>query len=449
MFTDDWTHYTWVYFLRTKDDALQHFQAFKTAVEKRYQFTVCELRTDRGGEYLSGVFHLYCIHEGIHHQLPCAHTPFQNGVAERKNCTVLEMARSLLLFAGLPKGLWEEAVKTVVYLLNRIPTKAVSLTTPFQKLTGMIPDLKHLPIFGCACYVLLTSRHDKLDPKAVPATFLGYDTQSKAYRCHDSATHKIIVSRSVRFNKTKFGMSPRVHKPLLDDQFLFVDDPSSTPSPCSTSLPTPPPPPPPPSTASIPHTTSTTSLPTSPNPSDLPTPLPSAPSPPASPSAPTQIPISNSSPATSPSIPTGEAPWFPSSNSPPFPSLIHSPSTDAQPPNPSPNSTPRAPILSLPSSTSPGLLPRHNPPQNCHFPHKYHGHVLFKNTLANLTELPSSTLPPLLPLPTHSPCPFLNYHAIHQLPHHSYLIFPLKTLISYSIISPPPLLKLLPMIVRL
>lgn len=58
--------------------------------------------------------------------------------------------------------------------------------TPFQKLTGLIPNLKHLRVFGCADSVLLTTLHDKLFAKVLPVTFIGYDTQSKAYRVYDT-----------------------------------------------------------------------------------------------------------------------------------------------------------------------------------------------------------------------------------------------------------------------
>ena len=111
MFTDDYTRFTWVYFLRTKAEALSKFKQFKLLVENRWQFKIAGLCTDRGGEYLSKAYNQFCINSGIHHDLTCANTPFQNGVSERKNRTVLEMTRSLLLGSSLPSSLWEEATR--------------------------------------------------------------------------------------------------------------------------------------------------------------------------------------------------------------------------------------------------------------------------------------------------------------------------------------------------
>lgn len=174
MFTDNFTLYTWIYFLRTKDEALQQFQDFKVMVENNYQYKTAALRTDRRGEYLSKAYHGFCLQMGIKHDLTCAYIPHQNCVSERRNITILKMARSLLLYAQLLKALWEEAARTAVYHLNMLSTKAAQMSTPFQKLTGLVPKLKHLRVFGCAALVLLTTKFDKFSARFLPKTFIGY-----------------------------------------------------------------------------------------------------------------------------------------------------------------------------------------------------------------------------------------------------------------------------------
>lgn len=77
------------------------------------------------------------------------YAPEQNGVSERKNRTVMEMARSMLYEKGLPKTFWAEAVYTAVYLLNRCPTKAVQNKTPIEAWSGQKPSARHRRVFGC------------------------------------------------------------------------------------------------------------------------------------------------------------------------------------------------------------------------------------------------------------------------------------------------------------
>ena len=113
-FTDDKSRYSWVYMLKTKDQVFEYFLEWKSLVEKATKKKVVTLRTDNGGEYTSTQFEEYLKAEGIRHELTVPKTPQQNGVAERLNRTLVEMARSMLLDAKLPKKFWAEAVSTVV-----------------------------------------------------------------------------------------------------------------------------------------------------------------------------------------------------------------------------------------------------------------------------------------------------------------------------------------------
>ena len=130
------------------------------------------------------------------------YTPEQNGVAERKNRTVVEMARSLLKGKHLPNQFWAEAVATAVYLLNISPTKAVMNRTPFEAWYGMKPSVRHLRIFGCIAYALVNSQnHHKLDEKSEKCILIGYSLQSKAYRLYNPVSGKVIINRNVMFDE--------------------------------------------------------------------------------------------------------------------------------------------------------------------------------------------------------------------------------------------------------
>ena len=107
---------------------------------------------DNGKEYTSNEFDKFFEETGIEHQLTAPYTPQQNGVNERKNRTIMEMARWLLHKKELPKEYWAEATNTVVLLLNRLPTKAIDGKTPFEAWYGFKPKLKNLKVFDCLCF---------------------------------------------------------------------------------------------------------------------------------------------------------------------------------------------------------------------------------------------------------------------------------------------------------
>ncbi|KAI5348859.1 hypothetical protein L3X38_001746 [Prunus dulcis] len=202
LFIDDYTRMAWVYFLRNKSNAFECFKKFKAMTELQSGHKVKSLRSDRGGEFMSNEFLTYCSEAGIQRQLTVAYSPQQNGVAERKNRTVIEMAKSMLHEKSLPYEFWAEAVHTAVYLLNRCPSKSLEKMTPFEAYTGRKPGIAHLKVFGCLCHVLIPSvlRH-KLEENSHKCIFVGYGLCEKGYRLYDPKTRKIVLSRDVYFDE--------------------------------------------------------------------------------------------------------------------------------------------------------------------------------------------------------------------------------------------------------
>ena len=115
--------------------------------------SIKSLRSDRGGEYLLGEFRQFLIDHGITSQLSAPSQPQQNGVAERQNRTLLGMVRSMMSYASLPVSFWGYALETAQYLLNLVPSKAIS-TTPKELWTGRNPILGHVRILGSPAHVL-------------------------------------------------------------------------------------------------------------------------------------------------------------------------------------------------------------------------------------------------------------------------------------------------------
>ena len=158
------------------------------------------LRIDRGGEFLSNEFITFCEEQGIRRELIAPYTPKKNGVAERKNRIVVEMARSMIKARGVPNRFWYEAVATAVYIFNVSHTKAVMNMTPLEAWRRKKLSVSHLRIFGCTTYALV-DLWTKLDDKSIKCVFIGYATQSKAYRLYNPLTGKIIVSTNVVFDE--------------------------------------------------------------------------------------------------------------------------------------------------------------------------------------------------------------------------------------------------------
>jgi transposase InsO family protein len=149
LLVDDHTRYMWVVLIKSKAEALDAVKKVRAAVEVELNLKVMALRTDRGGEFTSKNFAQFCEGLGIKHYLTAPYSPQQNGVVERRNQTVVGMARSLLKSKGLPGQFWGEAVATAVYLLNRAPTKSVRGMTPYEALYKVKPSVEHLRTFGC------------------------------------------------------------------------------------------------------------------------------------------------------------------------------------------------------------------------------------------------------------------------------------------------------------
>jgi transposase InsO family protein len=109
LFIDDHSRKTWIYFLKTKDGVLARFQEFKAQVENLTGRKIKVLRSDNGGEYTSKDFNNFCIEAGIKREYTVPYNPQQNGVAERKNRTIIEATKAMIHDQSLPMILWAEA----------------------------------------------------------------------------------------------------------------------------------------------------------------------------------------------------------------------------------------------------------------------------------------------------------------------------------------------------
>lgn len=210
-FIDAYSRYCKIEFLRTKDEAadktIEYIEMLKTQMNRKPKV----FRTDRGTEYLNEKLRSYLRKEGIKPQTTVGRAPQQNGIAERKNRTLMEAARTMLAESGLPQSCWAEAVDTACYVQNRVPSQRQS-KSPFELFFGNKPTLNEFHEFGCDAMVKIPDEtRGKLDDKATRMKFVGYDEQSKGFRLINKRG-KIILSREVCFLKSKEDLD------FLDEQ---------------------------------------------------------------------------------------------------------------------------------------------------------------------------------------------------------------------------------------
>ncbi|KAK9108126.1 hypothetical protein Syun_024137 [Stephania yunnanensis] len=216
-FIDDYTRFGYVYLISHKSEALECFKKYINLVENQLDKKIKMLRTDRGREYLSDQFKQLCDEKGIDRQLTIPYTPQQNGVAERRNRTLLEMVRSMMAQANLPITFWGDALLTATYILNRVPSKSVS-STPYELWTNRKPDLYNLRPWGCGAYVHdLHHQHGKLGPRGKKSIFIRYSEHSKGYVFigeHSSGSITEFESRDATFMENDFPTKGEITQSL-------------------------------------------------------------------------------------------------------------------------------------------------------------------------------------------------------------------------------------------
>jgi len=145
---DEYSRMLWLYLIKLKSDALEDFKKFKVLAEKQIGMKLKILRTDGGGEYTSRDFETYCTNQGIIHEVKAPYTPQHNGLTERRNRSLLDMARSMLKEKKLPNEFWGEAVNTAAYIINKCPTKKMKDKVPEEIWSRRKPSISHLKVFG-------------------------------------------------------------------------------------------------------------------------------------------------------------------------------------------------------------------------------------------------------------------------------------------------------------
>nr|GEW61748.1 hypothetical protein [Tanacetum cinerariifolium] len=181
-----------VFFLEHKDETYPIFKNFINLVENQLNKKVKAIRCDNGTEFKN--IHMIELYgsKGIKGEYSNPRTPQQNRIAERKNRTLIEAAKTMLADSKLPTMFWTEAVRTACYALNKVSITSPYNKTPYALLTGNIPTVSRFKPFGCHVTILNTSDHlGKFDGKADEGYIVGYSASNKAYRVYNVPNKRV------------------------------------------------------------------------------------------------------------------------------------------------------------------------------------------------------------------------------------------------------------------
>ena len=203
-FTDDCTRYVHVLFLKDKGQAFDRIKERILQIKRQFGKVPKWIRFDNGKELVNDKLKKLAADEGITIETSAPYSPSQNGVAERFNRTLLELARAMIIGKNMPQFLWDEAVSHAAYLRNRAPTRALQGKTPYEAYHKLIPSVAHLREFGSDVWILDESENrSKLDPKSKKMVFVGFMDGSKSVRYYDAKRRNIKVSRNFAFNENE------------------------------------------------------------------------------------------------------------------------------------------------------------------------------------------------------------------------------------------------------
>src|SRR5277367_847014 len=209
-FTDDMTNHSMVYILSNKEapTTLNAFKEYQAWAERQSGCKIRELRTDRGTEYL-GEMISHVKSQGIEHNPTAGYSPQSNGVAERMNCTLFEMACTMLDASSTPLELWADAVLSACHIRNRLPSRTLEGKSPHEAWNGIKPTVGHIRKWGCKVYRLINKKTGRKkfqkDFKSVEGYLVGYELPGGVnYRIYHPETKAFKVSRDVLFDEEEF-----------------------------------------------------------------------------------------------------------------------------------------------------------------------------------------------------------------------------------------------------
>nr|GEW39739.1 putative ribonuclease H-like domain-containing protein [Tanacetum cinerariifolium] len=221
--TDDFSRFSWVFFLATKDETSRILKTFITRIENQLDCKVKVIMCDNGTEFKNSVMNQFCNMKGIKKEFNVARNPQQNGIVERKNITLIEAARTMLVDFKLPTTFWAEVVNTACYVLNRASVIKPHNKTPYELIHGRPLLIDFMKPFGCPVTILNTRDHlGKFDGKGDDRFFVGYYVVSKDMKVFNKRTRIVEETLNIIFLKNAPNVKGNGPDWLFDIESLTI-----------------------------------------------------------------------------------------------------------------------------------------------------------------------------------------------------------------------------------
>jgi transposase InsO family protein len=200
---DDFSCFTWVFFLQDKSEAKGVVKKFIRRVQNEFELKVKNIRSDKGTEFRNTKVEEFLDEEGIKHELSTPYAPQQNGIVERKNRTLIEAARTMLDEYKTPDSFWGEAINTACHAANRLYLHKYLNKTPYEIITGKKPSVHYFRVFGCKCFILNKKpKASKFASKVDEGFLISYGTNEHAYRVFNKTTGCVETTVDVKFDES-------------------------------------------------------------------------------------------------------------------------------------------------------------------------------------------------------------------------------------------------------
>lgn len=227
LFVDDYSTFCHIFSLtsKCKEEVYSIFVEYLALVERQTSRKIVQYTLDNGSEFINTMMDEYCKELGINLHKTAPYTPQQNGVVERMNQTVVNMARAMMIQSGVPLEFWYLAVSTAVYLRNRSITTALKDgITAYEMWNFRKPSVNHLKVFGCLAHRLIRKelRNNKYSPVTSSGVMIGYTEENFNFQIFDLESKKVIVTHDVIFFEDSFPFLST--SPAPEEVLKFVED---------------------------------------------------------------------------------------------------------------------------------------------------------------------------------------------------------------------------------
>jgi transposase InsO family protein len=221
---DDYSYFTCMFFLQDKSETQEVLKKFLRMTQNEFDDKVKKIRSDNDTEFKNTQVEDFLDEEGINHEFLTPYTPQQNGVAKRKNRTLIKMTRTMLDEYKTSDQFWMEAINTACHATNHLYLHKLLKKTSYELRTGNKHNVSYFQVFGSKCYILQKrSKPSKFAPKTYEGFLLGYHSNSRAYHVFNVTTGCVETTCDTVFDETNGSQKEQVDIDLVDDEEASCD----------------------------------------------------------------------------------------------------------------------------------------------------------------------------------------------------------------------------------